>query len=173
MARAVLSVPAALLRLSSALPATPEATACGEISGVYTCRGEAVVHALDSESLMIVLDEAGQGLVTQTFLISTDQPLPAGLDLRSKDAKIEYRRDGYYVALPREHRLLVFTLSEDSPRASEPDPAWTELEITRIDSVNAWGRGPGAIKNLPLTLDDVQAGRLPPPKPGGFGSGRS
>jgi hypothetical protein len=174
MTRAALAVPAALLFLSSALPAAAagEDPAAPPKPHVVVYRGEAVVHALDGTSLMIALDEAGEGRVTRTFLVSTDEPLPTGLDLRSRDATIESRKDRYYVALPREHRLLVFTMAGESSRPSAPEPAWSGLEITRIGGVNAWGNGRGAVKHLPLTLDDVEAGRLPPPKAGGFGSGR-
>lgn len=160
MNRTTLSVCAALLLLSSALPATPAAKVRTTVPGVY--RGEVVVHALGSVGLMIALDEAGRGLLTQTFLVTTDQPLPAGLDLRSTDASVAYRKDAYYVVLPREHRLLVLSFPDQSSQASEPDPAWTGLEITRIGGLNAWGQGLGSPQHLPLTLDDVEAGRIPP-----------
>jgi hypothetical protein len=159
MHRAALSVGCALLLLSSGLSAATLSRRPAPIHGVYS--GEAVVHALGGAGLMIALDEAGHGVATQTFLVTTDRPLPSGLDLRSTSARIEHRADGLYVALPREHRVLVFSIPGLASQAERPDLAWTGLDVTEIGGVTGLAEYRGSSRVL-LPLDDVEAGRVPP-----------
>lgn len=154
-----LAVYAASLLLSTALSAATDAKAPTAITGVYS--GEAVVHALGSTGLMIALDEAGRGVATRAFLVTTARPLPSDLDLRSTNARVERRGDGLYVALPREHRLLVLSLPGLDSRANRPDLAWTGLEIMEIGGVTGLAEYRDGSRVL-LPLDDVEAGRVPP-----------
>jgi hypothetical protein len=132
MHRGDLYVYCALL-LSSGLSAAPLAQRPKPIHGVYN--GETVVHALGTAGLMVALDEAGRGVATRTFLVTTSRPLPPGLDLRSANARVEHRGDGLYVALPREHRLLVVPLPGQGSVANRQDLAWTGLDVTEIGGV--------------------------------------
>lgn len=120
---------------------------------------------------MIALDEAGRGDMTKLQTIRTDLPLPADLELRSKGASLEHRKDGIYVVLPHEHRVLAFPYSDDHLPASAPDPAWKGLAISRIGVASGFSEScstldedcrSGPVGHIHLTLDDVQAGRLPP-----------
>jgi hypothetical protein len=127
-----------------------------------------VVHALGSKALMIALDEAGRGDMTRLYTIETAQPLPTDLELRSKEASVEFRQDAIYAVLPHEHRVLAFPYYEGP--LSAPDPAWKGLEITRIGVASGFSEtcsmlgkscGYGLMAHLHLTLDDVETDRLP------------
>jgi hypothetical protein len=172
MARIALSACAALLLLSSALPAVaadqkPEETPEAHFD---VHQGEAVVHALGSKALMIALDEAGRGDMTQLQTIRTDRPLPADIELRSKHASVEHRKDAIYVVLPHEHRVLAFAYDAQDGPPSAPDPAWKGLQITRVGVASGFTEScsaleesclGGAVRRLHLRLDDVEADRLP------------
>jgi hypothetical protein len=166
MARTALSLGAALLILSSALPANTadQDSAANPRDHVYTSAGEVVVHAIGDQGLLLAVDKEGRGVVTETFLVTTYRPLPAGLEFRSTDAKVEYRKDAVYVTLPRAHRLLVISYPDDESREGGPDPrpARQEPGVTRIGSLSTLSDGPNfPWSRTPITLDDVQAGRLP------------
>ncbi len=138
MARTALSACAALLLLASALPA---------VAATYS-------------------DEAGHGVVTHTFVLTMHGSLPAGLALRSAEAKVEYRKEAIYVTLPSVNRRLRFPYpgDGDDSRASWPDQAPVRQAdgITEIDGMSGFS---DAVRFLTwkrtVTLDDVEADRLP------------
>lgn len=108
-----------------------------ELTGSYA--GESVVRSLGESSLVVALDENGEGIASRLFFVETSHPIDA-LSLRSAVSRIQQTRDGLRVSLPREHRVLVFSLAGTDKEAVEPRPDASpgpRLEVTRFDGVRS------------------------------------
>ena len=112
-----------------------------QLSGTYA--GEAVVRSLGESSLVVAVDETGEGTATHLFFIETANPVGT-ISLASAVSRIERTPDTLVVTLPREHRAFAFSLAPETERNSgvpnEPRQKrapGARLEVTRFNGVRA------------------------------------
>jgi len=109
------------------------------LSGAYA--GDVVVRSLGEASLVVAIDETGEGSASRLFFVETARPVEM-MSLRSAVARVERTQDTLVVTLPREHRSLVFSLAAEGERetpgvSSEHRQKSSRLEVTRFENVRA------------------------------------
>jgi hypothetical protein len=126
------------------------------------------------------LDELGEGAATKVFVAGVGHDLQNTISLRSAGARIQRRDDTLYVALPREHVLVVFSRgrirSAASVGAGTPTGKsllpWARTEVTTIDDLTMLAEYSGKLRmNLPL--DDAQQGSFGPGLEAVFAAGQT
>lgn len=105
--------------------------------------GEAVVRSLGDTSLVVAIDETGEGAATRLFFIDTARPVGA-LSLQSSVSRVERSQDALFVTLPKERRAFSFSLAaetghdpEGAGPARQKSAASPKLEVTRFEGVRA------------------------------------
>jgi len=147
-----------------AIAAEPSALIADSFTGSYA--GETLIRSLGDTSLVVAIDETGEGAATRLFFVETARPVGA-LSLRSPVSRVERSPDTLVVNLPREHRSFSFSLAAESSREPEnPGPVRQKgatsprLEVTRFDGVHAIREYRGNLTRLLLpnvTLSTIGA----------------
>src|SRR3954468_4796902 len=75
--------------------------------------GEVLVRSLGDSSLVVALDEEGTGAATRLFFVETSRPVEPR-SRRVAVPRVQRTGDTLTVTVPREHRVLAFSLGAQS-----------------------------------------------------------
>jgi hypothetical protein len=128
------------------IAAESQVPAAEPLGGTYA--GEAVVRSLGGSSLVVAVDETGEGAATRLFFVETAGPVGT-ISLGSAVSRIEKTTDTLVVTLPREHRVFAFSLTTLPSQGTSTGP---RLAVTGFENVRSIREYRGNLRQvLPLS----------------------